>query len=508
MKIKKILIVFIPLFFIYLNSSSQINFQKIYRVSDNHEGYSIQLTNDGGYIIAGIHESFGADPAHIYLIKIDINGDTLWTKLFLDDGGSETFSIIQTNDGGYALAGGPAFLVMKTNANGDTIWTKCYGGSGSFARDIQQTYDGGYAIVGEQPGSVVGNVDIYLVKIDLNGDTLWTRRFEEGFGKSIRQTLDSGFIITGNTGNWGKAFLIKTDKNGDTLWTKAYGRGMEDAGNVVRLTKDSGYIIAGYTNSLVTGNKDVYLIKTDLNGDTLWTKVIGGTYDQIARDIQTTKDSGYIIAGSYSNNGIDVYLFKTNAMGDTVWTKSYGGSYDDWSNSVKETSDSGFILTGVTQSFGTAISSIYVIKTDSHGNSGCNPKNTSTNISSSGTTIFHPPFIVSSGGTISGTSFFHFRIYSGCITSTICTPVNINDVIVEKLFTISPNPSNGNFKIELNHGIKDGKIMVFNILGEKLFEETLYESIKEINFENILSGIYFITMIDGEKIFNQKTFIQ
>ncbi len=515
MKKKEIFFVIIALFLIHLKAFTQSNYQKIYNIAEYNGGNSIQLTNDGGYIIAGYWQPFGSVPASIYLIKINSYGDTLWTKAIEDDGGSEAYSIIQTNDGGYALAGEAAqrFFVMKMDSNGDSVWTKCYSNvSASSAREIQQTYDGGYIIVGEKPTSVAGIVDIYLVKTDANGDTLWTRTFGGGIGKSVRQTTDSGYIFTGNTGRWGKVFLIKTDMNGDTLWTKAYNEGKEDGGNAVRLTTDSGFILTGYTTSSIGwGGRNVYLIKTDLNGDTLWTKAYDGgiNYDDEATDIQVSTDGGYIVGGFTTlRNGRRFYMIKTNAFGDTLWTRAFGGTNDEWCNSVKETMDGGFILTGSTFSFGIVYTSIYLIKTDSLGNSGCNQINIPSNVKNTLTIISHPNFVVSKGGIISGNPLIPFTMYSGCKVNTLCTTVDIDDIENEKYFTIYPNPSNGCFILELNHLFKEGKIMVFDIMGKKLLEESiLINTTNKINLKNATAGIYFVKILEGYKERIQKIII-
>jgi hypothetical protein len=200
------------------------------------------------------------------------------------------------------------------------------------------------------------------------------KQFDQTYIYSVQQTTDTGFIITGATGNFSTPYigLIKTDKNGDTLWTKKYGNpNTTNIGYAVQQTFDGGYVVAGISNTSI-GPYDIYLMKTNSTGDTLWTKSYGSPGNDYAYSIKQTTDSGFIIAGSIDYNGLgrsDAFLIKTNAHGDTLWTKSYGGDSIEYANAVELTTDGGFIFIGYTNSFGTNSYDfdIYLIKTDSIG---------------------------------------------------------------------------------------------------------------------------------------------
>ena len=167
---------------------------------------------------------------------------------------------------------------------------------------------------------------------------------------------------------------MKTNASGDTLWTRTYGGTRIEEGYSVRQTTDGGYIVAGYTNSFGGArNSDAYLIKTNASGDTLWTRIYGATDYDVAGSVQQTSDGGYIVAGMtypFWYLGTDLWLIKTNASGDTLWTKIYGGQSGDEGNSVQQTSDGGYIVAGSTASFGAGASDVYLIKTDADGNAG------------------------------------------------------------------------------------------------------------------------------------------
>jgi hypothetical protein len=300
------------------------------------------------------------------------------------DGGN---SVQQTTDGGFIITGytnsfsyGAAkdVYLIKTDNNGDTLWSKTYGNwPTENGNSVQQTSDGGFIIAGYNFS--YGDYDIYLVKTDNNGDALWTKTFGGNGvdnGNSVQQTTDGGYIIAGGTGSFvngaGDIYLIKIDGNGNTLWNKTYGGIDSDWGRSVQQTTDGGYIITGRTESYGNGEEDVYLIKTDSYGDSLWTKTFGGEYDDEGYSVQQTTDGGYVITGttySYGNGEEDVYLIKTDSYGDSLWTKTFGGEYDDEGYSVQQTTDGGYVITGFTMSYGNGEEDVYLIKTDSYGDS-------------------------------------------------------------------------------------------------------------------------------------------
>jgi len=354
---------------------------RTYGGSDYEQGLSVQQTTDGGYIIVGETNSFGAGSNDVYLVKTDANGDTLWTRTH---GGGRTDSgqsVQQTTDGGYIIvgetnsfgAGGYDFYLVKTDANGDTLWTRTHGGTDyDYGQSVQQTTDGGYIIAGYTKSFGAGSNDVYLVKTDANGDTLWTRTYggsADEYARCVQQTQDGGYIVTGHTKSFGAGlndfYLVKTDANGDTLWTRTYGGGDSDNGQSVQQTTDGGYIIAGYTDSFGAGLKDFYLVKTDANGDTLWTRTYGDSLGEYGQSVQQTTDGGYILTGrtmSFGAGSNDVYLVKTDANGDTLWTRTYGGSDYEQGQSVQQTTDGGYILTGRTMSFGAGETDFWLLK--------------------------------------------------------------------------------------------------------------------------------------------------
>jgi len=152
---------------------------------------------------------------------------------------------------------------------------------------------------------------------------------------SVKQTYDGGYIVAGYTASFGAGgfdiFLIKTDASGNVQWAKTYGGTSDDVAFSVQQTSDGGYIVAGAAASFGVG-VDIFLIKTDANGNVQWAKTYGGTSTDLAESVRQTSDGGYIVAGhtySFGAGGRDIFLIKTDANGNIIWAKTYGGTSDD-----------------------------------------------------------------------------------------------------------------------------------------------------------------------------------
>jgi hypothetical protein len=272
-----------------LDASGNLQVTKTIGGPKNEEGNSLIQTSDGGYAIAGYTESFGAGQLDVYVIKLDANGNLQWTKTIGGPGGEIGHSLIQTSDGGYAIAGYTYFFgagewdvyVVKLDANGNLQWTKTIGGpEDEEGYSLIQTSDGGYAIAGYTESFGAGKEDIYVVKLDANGNLQWTKTIggpESDWSSSLIQTSDGGYAITGTTSSdelaayFGPAeadiYVVKLDANGNLQWTKTIGGPEHDRGLSLIQTSNGGYVIAGYTKSFGAGEADVYVVKLDKNGN-------------------------------------------------------------------------------------------------------------------------------------------------------------------------------------------------------------------------------------------------
>lgn len=253
-----------------------------------------------------------------------------------------------------------------------------YGGTATdYGAVALQTPDSGYIVVGSTASFGAGNYDLYLVKTDSLGDTLWTRTYGGAAadrGLSIQLTEDGGYVVAGYTASFGAGnrdvWLLKYNALGDTTWSRTYGGPLVDAGTSVSVTADGGFIITGYTYSFGVESCDVYLVKTDAEGDTLWTRTYGGPDCQEGRSVSVTDDGGCFITGWTGTRGpyiADVYLLRIDESGSVAWTSTLGGSYLDYGYCGIQTSDGGFIATGYTMSFGAGFYDVWLVKTDSAG---------------------------------------------------------------------------------------------------------------------------------------------
>ncbi len=342
-------------------------------------GYYIYPTHDSGFCIAGYTASFGGGVQNAYLLRLDSNGDTLWAKYYGGASYDGAHCVLETEDHGFLVAGfaesygaaGKNLYLIRTDPDGDTIWTKVYGGNlQDVGYALCPAHGGGFMVVGYRDGPsgwVKGN--FWLLKIDTNGDTLWTKVYGgagEDYGISMRPIPD-GYIIAGvNTyaSAGGKdLWLVKTDMDGDTLWTRVYGGALEDVGYGVNTTADGGFIVTGYrdgSGSWTAG--DLWLLKTDALGDTLWTRVYGAGGEDFGFDV-FERDDGYIIGGQYGYGSTkDMWLVRTDTAGDTLWTKRYGGIYDEAGLGMTITDAGECVLVGYTGSYGAGYNDVYVIK--------------------------------------------------------------------------------------------------------------------------------------------------
>jgi hypothetical protein len=397
----------------------------------SEEGLSLIQTSDGGYAITGYTYSFGAGGADVYVVKLDANGNLQWTKTIGGKNDDAGFSLIQTSDGGYAIAGytssfgagGADVYVVKLDANGNLQWTKTIGGKNKDSgRSLIQTSDGGYLIAGHTESFGAGKDDVYVVKLDANGNLQWTKTIggpsdETGF--SLIQTSDGGYVIAGGTESFGAGeadvYVVKLDANGNLQWTKTIGGEYFDWGLSLIQTSDGGYAIAGSTKSFGTGEWDVYVVKLDANGNLQWTKTISGENDDRGNSLIQTSDGGYAITGYTTSFGAgewDVYVVKLNANGNLQWTKTISVKNKGFSkSSIIQTSDGGYAITGETNSFGAGEADVYVVKLDKNGDACCAVSQTSrvgsggtlgspTPSIGSGGTLTSPPSRISSGGTL------------------------------------------------------------------------------------------------------------
>lgn len=302
--------------------------------------------------------------------------------------------VIQTADGGYTFAGwsgsgsSSMLWLVKTDSNGQAQWNKTYSGrlSSVNVNPLVQTTDGGYALFGYFNTSFDNGNDFLLVKTDSSGNVQWNKTYNGGIkderGCSIIKTNDGGYALLGDTNytsgiqdyfliSQDYLWLIKTDSNGNTQWNKTYGSGWRSSPAMALQTNDGGYALLGTTWSSPTAySGKIILVKTDSNGNMQWNKTFSGLEAGISNSIVKTSDGGYALLGitmTSTTPGWKIWLIKTDSSGNTQWNQTYGIGQTDAMYSIVQSSDGGFVMAGnvnVTQS-----SNGYpcLLKTDSFG---------------------------------------------------------------------------------------------------------------------------------------------
>jgi hypothetical protein len=324
--------------------------------------YSVIQTTEGGYALTGGLErdiGFGQFDLDGLLILTNEDGEEIWRQTYGGEGLDEFNTGIQTTDGGYALAGlsesfgrgSYDFWLLKTDENGDSLWSQTYGGDvGDVCYSLIQTVDSGFVLA----GSGLYN----MVKTDDEGDVSWTYTFNGGFDfycSSVIQTTDSSFVLAGSieTGDYheGDCMLVKVDENGDEQWTRTYGEeGIQTCSSVIQ-TAGGGFALAGNTGSFGFENNSYWIVKTDEEGRELWSRVYEGENEEYIRTLLQVPDNGFVMAGdaySIDDSGSEFYLVRIDEGGGVLWSQTYGNADENWCNSVLQTDDYSFILAGST----------------------------------------------------------------------------------------------------------------------------------------------------------------
>lgn len=365
------------------------------------EARSVFQTSDGGYFIAGQTNSDDGDVdgnhgyQDFWTLKLDSLGTILWKKAYGGSGEDWMFDAKLTSDGGGVLVGftesndgdvqgnhgGKDAWVVKLDLDGDVQWQKCLGGSGwEEAWSVQQTKDSGYIVAGRSSstdGDLTinhGSLDYWVVKLNPAGQIEWQQSYGGSnfdFGYTISQTSDDGYILAGEaqstdgdvTGNQGgvAAWVLKLNFEGKIEWQKSLGGSGIDRANMAFQTREGGYMIFGQSDSDdgdIVGNHggdDFMAIKLSASGDIEWQKALGGSSQDYGRSIIQTNTGDFIAIGSVNSNngnvsgnhgGADLWLVKLTELGDLKWQKTFGGTLQDRGYAVQPTIDGGFIMAG------------------------------------------------------------------------------------------------------------------------------------------------------------------
>ncbi len=444
-------------------------------------------------------------------IKIEIAGDIIQSAdgNYFICGTTKSFSPWSYNE---------AFL-SKINSMGDMLWTKTYGDA-SYANCMLKTADGGFLLGGSISMGGIDS-DCYAVKVDSLGQLQWAKSYGipnmlDVFN-NIQETFDGKYALFGDKGFYASpnrdVTITKINESGDLIWSKSFGGPYIDYGIIGLQTSDSGFIVIGATYGFDTTQQqstpDYYVIKTDSIGNHIWSKSYGGIYYDFAYGILENSNNEYIIAGNSTNPfvGSDIYVIKINDNGDTLWTRNLASNGDDRCYSLNNASDGGYILTGFTRSFGFNIGANYIIKTDSNFNFGCNENYVSKQIMVTPTIEANTGFVTGIFNPVLATPAFQIDSAGGI--TTICQSLGTNEFsFVGTSLIIKPNPATDVISLNWNRSINSGNIKIINCIGSIVFfEPIIKESSKNVSLYGLTPGVYFASIFDGQNYFFCKFFV-
>lgn len=522
---------------------SQTQFKSVVGGTQRDEAWSIVQTSDGGYAIAGYSFSFSGSSAGILVSKFNSEGMNEWTKSISGANNDFAYSIIQTTDGGFAVAGYTyAFgditnmLVVKLDATGDVEWNKVISGfsGGQFhndqARSIIETSDGGFLLAGHTQSftnTPPFGTFFYLVKLDSDGELLWNKVIggphnniqatPVSFARSVIETEDGGFAVAGFTFAYGlgnySMYLVKLDENGDHQWSRTIGGAADDRAYSLIQTSDRGFALAGQTGSFAAGGgyTNVYVAKLDLNGNLQWTSSVGGTFanNDNGYSIIQTDDDGYAVAGFTTSFGNNMYLVKLSETGELLWTRAIGGSSSDIATSIIRSHEGGFAIAGYTFSYGPGLSwpSMMIIKLDELGNTCGGNSSTPPSIMLSGGTTTSPNSVVQTVST--NLTGYSLSTSNHSSASELCLITNLDPVTNQLPASFSlkqnyPNPFNPVTKIEFDIALQSTVVLsVYDQTGRKvkdLVNEFKNPGSYSVSFDasGLTSGVYFYRLSAGE----------
>ena len=491
------------------------------------------------FLLLGNNYQKGGNKENISVVKLNLKGDTIWTRSYGNSFGyCNANRIIRTNDGGYAIIGNGSqtdwrvrdILIIKTDNLGKVLWSKTYGGkSNEDGIALSETDAGDLIIVGQTESYGEGGQDIYILKLNSLGDTIWTKTIggnRYDYPSDIIKTKSSEFIITGTTSSYGQyyhdddTFLLKIDANGNVIWSKTYGGNKDESSTKVIQTKDNNYLIVGSTQSYGFGQEDIFLIKTTSEGDTIWTKTYGGSSTDVGRHV-IEASKGYYILGdtrSFSVGGKDMCIFQTNELGNSVCR--YKEAHIAISNPVWKEHSGNIGGSGCTEEITELLFTNVSIK--SNDMCGCIPpiakfqvSQTDGSISFTDMSTWADTWLWDFGNGetsneqnphyfISGELNVSLTVKNQCGTHTY-SEIILGDGIKENfqssLIKIFPNPTKDFVFIKLDENIRVSSINISDILGNEIISiKNISQNPLKINTSMLRQGIYLIRLLTLENM--------
>ncbi len=453
---------------------------------NNDNAEEVEATSDGGYIVVGSTSSNSSGNTDIYLLKVDSLCNYQWSYAIGGSNNDWGYSIKETFDKGFIIAtssnsninGGYNAVLMKRDSLGNYVWEKVYGGQDwDIPHSVVQTYDSGYVFCGETYNNTNGFSDVYIVKTNPLGDTLWTKTIGGSLidkGNSVIETSDSNIVVGGvkNTvTDSAQIYILKLAPNGTLLWDSIYGTsGYDDLNDIVE-TQDGGFVGVGSTTGVHPGtDKDIYFYKVDINGSFLWGRDAGHISMGVNKEDEgfgvCELSNGQLCVSAYTETfgagekDVIVYL-----LGSTGWASvgpTFGGVLDESPKSVTIGKNEDIVVAGKTKSFGEGLEDVLLIRFD---------------------TLY--------GGMDMAVSTYSDNIEIGLL--------EIENNIDIKVF---PTPSQGmvNFQFDAAVSFVDCRLLIYDSFGRVVIDKLFNEKNTVVNLEPYSKGVYTYRFVFDNQI--------
>ncbi len=334
------------MFLTKLDFEGNEQWKRFYGGYHNDLGHKFIFTKDGGFAMAGFNRSVD-DFGDAYLVKADKNGELIWENHFGDRYVDHAFDVVETDEGNFIVVGTKGgfynptstdFLnhdadiyIIKTNAEGKKLWEKTYGGTGhDWAKEIIKAPGGGYFVCGSTQSSGAGSFDFFLMKIDEDGNELWFKTYggkDFDYGESVRISKDNNLYIIGSSASYSDNYkpdhlLVKTNLNGEIIWSNTYGGDDSDYSSALVCTKDSGCVFTGWTKNGDIGKTDIVLYKISKNGETLIISNITSTDSVISASIYPNPATNKFTVELFAPYKTPVLFYLYDINGKEIFTKT------------------------------------------------------------------------------------------------------------------------------------------------------------------------------------------
>jgi len=484
----------ILVFTAFFAEAQTLKFQKVYGGYSYDYGNDLIQTPDTGYLLLCTSNSF-SNSSDIYLLKVDKSGAYMWQHTY---GGNEiegACKIKLTDDGNIAMAGHTSsylntsydFYLIKANMNGDTLWTKHYGtNEWDFANSMDTCADGGFIMAGKTYDTGNAYSDILIVKTDADGNELWQKKIGGGLDDVANSiiSIPGGYIVCGSTESIGMGgndiYVFKTDLNGNIIWERTFGEIYNDEGTTCFLDNENLIVVGGkMTLSSYPNNFNTFLVKLRLDGTNYWEFVNNsiGTVNNQIECVVAGYNKGITSAGSFNPNSPtfnDLFIFINDSMGSYNNSGTHGGSFEDYGSNIIKTLDYGYAAIGTTNSFGIGLSNIYFVKTDT--------------ISPSSGTLSIFVNLKESNEMVAAQNIIYPNPFSNSTTINIDFPVSVaaSDAFDIKVW----NQLGNEVSNQVSHTIKE------NNKGSSI----------TINNTSLSNGLYFYSIVIGDRSVAQGKF--